>query len=71
MTTSTTTHPRLAQVPLASVWPPRPDEGHCFATMSIGQWDTMLQAAYDVGFTLLELDDEENIVRAYRTPALN
>jgi hypothetical protein len=69
--TTTTTRPRLAEIPLASVWPPREGEGHCFATVSIGQWDSLLQAAYDTGFTLLELDDEENIVKAFRTPALN
>lgn len=35
-------------------------------TMSIGQWDTLLQGAYDRGWTLLELDDREKPVRAYR-----
>ena len=40
-----------------------------FCTMSEGQWDTLLAAAYDLGAVLLELDDDENIVRAYRTPA--
>jgi hypothetical protein len=68
--TDHSTRPRLAEVRLASVWPPRPG-GHCFCTMSIGQWDGTLQAAYDLGYTLLELDDEETIVRAYRTTALN
>ena len=68
--TDATTRPRLAEISPASVWPPRPG-GRCFATMSIGQWDGMLQAAYDLGITLLELADEENIIRAYHTPALN
>jgi hypothetical protein len=35
-------------------------------TMSPGQWDKLLQAAYNAGHTLLELDDNENPVRAYR-----
>ena len=42
--------------------------GVCTITMSIGQWDGTLQAAYDVGFILLELDDNERPVRAYRKP---
>ncbi len=67
----TMTRPRLAEVPLTSVWPPPAKGGRCYATMSIGQWDGMLMAAYETGFVLLELDDQETIVRAYRTPALN
>lgn len=35
-------------------------------TMSRGQWDKLLSAAYDSGATLLELDDNEIPVRAYR-----
>lgn len=35
-------------------------------TMSIGQWDGFLQAAYDHGWNLLELDKNENPVQAYR-----
>lgn len=35
-------------------------------TMSEGQWDALLEAAYDQGFILLELDDHERPVRAYR-----
>jgi len=35
-------------------------------TMSTGQWDGFLQAAYDYGHTLLELDENEHPVRAYR-----
>jgi hypothetical protein len=40
--------------------------GVCYATMSVGQWDEVLQEAYDVGFVLLVLDDEERPVGAYR-----
>ena len=35
-------------------------------TMSVGQWDVFLSAAYDGGCILLELDDDEIPVRAYR-----
>ncbi len=39
-------------------------------TMSPGQWDTLLQCAYDLGATVLEMDANEQPVRAYRK-ALN
>ena len=35
-------------------------------TMGIGQWDELLSAAYRCGWILLELDDDELPVRAYR-----
>jgi hypothetical protein len=35
-------------------------------TMSRGQWDALLAAAYDAGWTLLEVDDCERPVRAFR-----
>ena len=35
-------------------------------TMSEGQWDGLLQAAYEQGHTLLELDIDERPVAAYR-----
>jgi hypothetical protein len=38
----------------------------CFVTMSPGQWDGILQAAYDTGWVLIEVDDAEIPVRAYR-----
>jgi hypothetical protein len=34
--------------------------------MSIGQWDALLSAFYAQGAILLELDDEERPVAAYR-----
>jgi hypothetical protein len=37
-------------------------------TLSIGQWDGLLAQAYKAGWVLLELDDDENIVRAYHRP---
>ena len=38
-------------------------------TMSIGQWDAALRAAYAQGWILLELDDDERPVAAYRKGA--
>jgi hypothetical protein len=35
-------------------------------TMSPGQWDRLLQSAYDAGHNLIEVDDNEIPVRAYR-----
>jgi len=35
-------------------------------TMSKGQWDDLLEAAYNQGFILLELDDKERAVWAYQ-----
>ncbi len=35
-------------------------------TMSLGQWDVLLEVAYDSGCVLLELDRDENLVGAYR-----
>lgn len=35
-------------------------------TMSIGQWDGLLEAAYDAGAVLLELDDTETPIKAYQ-----
>jgi hypothetical protein len=66
MNRQTKTRPRLRQVPVASVFPPRP--GDCFITLSIGQWDGLLAQAYKAGWVLLELDDDEDIVRAYHRP---
>jgi Mlc titration factor MtfA (ptsG expression regulator) len=37
-----------------------------YCTMSVGQWDAFLQAAYERGAVLIELDDAERPIRAYR-----
>jgi hypothetical protein len=60
------TRPPLNRVPLSSVWPPR--RGRCYATMSVGQWDAFMASAYDAGFVLLEVDEREQPVKAYRRP---
>ena len=43
----------------------RGGKGIVVITMSIGQWDGFLEAAYDTGHTLLELDQNETPVAAY------
>lgn len=54
----------LRQVPLRDVLPPQ--RGTLTITMSPGQWDVMLAAAYDQGCILLEVDDDEIPVAAYQ-----
>ena len=43
--------------------------GASMITMSPGQWDNCLQTAYDRGWVLLEVDEEETIVGAYHKAA--
>jgi hypothetical protein len=38
----------------------------CFITMSRGQWDILLLNAYNRGWIILELDDNERPMAAYR-----
>ena len=54
--------PELNEVPLSTIT----DKPSVIITMSTGQWDGFLQAAYDYGHTLLELDENEHPVGAYR-----
>lgn len=60
--------PVLNEVPLEYVIPPGqgaiPPVG--IITMSRGQWDCLLQEAYERGWILLELNDQEKPVKAYR-----
>ena len=44
-------------------------KGAAVMTMSPNQWDALLNAAYQSGWTLLELDDREQPVKAYRRAA--
>jgi hypothetical protein len=48
---------------------PFPEPAGLYMTMSPGQWDMFLQNAYDMGWTLLEIeevDGEEKAVRAFK-----
>jgi len=56
--------PELNEVPLSTIT----DKPSVIITMSTGQWDRFLQAAYDYGHTLLELDENEIPVKAYQKP---
>jgi hypothetical protein len=56
--------PNLKKIELESVGLFKP--GLITITMSQGQWDGLLSSAYDSGHTLLELDDNEIPVAAYR-----
>ena len=60
-----TARPVLRSIPLADVLPlgSRPV---VVMTMSLGQWDAILASSYELGFVLLELDDDERPVAAYQ-----
>lgn len=60
--------PLLVQIPLDMSKIVMPGTLSC--TMSIGQWDETLMAFYDIGATLIELDDNERPIAAYRKNAL-
>jgi len=57
-----TKRPTLEEIPISSAI----NKGCFNVTMSIGQWDGFLQTAYDNGATLLEVDENEKPVKAYR-----
>jgi hypothetical protein len=59
----TTPRPILNEIPLAGGRILNPG---VVITMRAGQWDNLLAAAYDTGATLLELDDDETPIKAYR-----
>ena len=62
------THRDLRPYPLADAQKALAGGGQqgLMITMSSGQWDALLAAAYEQGWILLELDDDERPVRAYR-----
>jgi hypothetical protein len=55
--------PKLNEIDLNKLNPLSP--GQVTITMSRGQWDGLLESAYEQGFVLLELDENEKPVRAY------
>lgn len=59
------TRPSLREIPIADALRP----GELTVTMSTGQWDALLQSMYSAGCILLELDDNENPVRAFQRRA--
>jgi len=54
--------PELNEVPLDTTMKPATIN----ITMSPGQWDVLLQAVYDAGHNLIEIDKNEIPVKAYR-----
>jgi hypothetical protein len=54
----------LHPIPLREVVPLRP--GTRVMTMVPGEWNALLAAAYERGWTLVEVDDDDRPVRAYR-----
>lgn len=58
------TRPVLHEIPLSEAVPMKP--GQCYMTLSPGQWDGLLQSAYQDNWILLELDDSERPIRAYQ-----
>lgn len=57
--------PQLRKIPLADVLPLGTSPG-VMATMSTGQWDSLLEALYREGVVLLELNRREVPVAAYQ-----
>ncbi len=55
--------PKLNQVPLNPDILCKPSVN---MTMSPGQWDSMLEAAYKAGWTLIEVDQTGRPSKAYR-----
>jgi len=54
--------PVLNEIPLSEV----KCQASIIITMSPGQWDGLLASSYEAGFVLLELDENERPIRAYR-----
>ena len=57
------TRPPLHEIPLSAV---TLEAGSVIITCSPGQWDALLAAGYERGYTLLELDASEKPAKAYR-----
>ena len=56
--------PPLREIQLSEALPLQ--RGELTVTMSKRQWDALLQAAYDTGAILLELDADEKPARAFQ-----
>jgi len=54
--------PALNEIPLGGII----ETPQVIVTMSAGHWDKLLEAAYDGGAILLELDGDETPIRAYQ-----
>jgi len=56
--------PELNEIPLSTAIRP----ATVIITMSPGQWDGLLQSAYEAGHNLIEVDEDEIPRKAYRKP---
>ena len=54
--------PKLNEISMDGIF----NRPNVIITMSRNQWDGLLQAAYDAGHILLEVDKNEQPVKAYR-----
>lgn len=54
--------PALHEVPV----PAGPQRGRVYLTINEGAWDALIKAGYESGFTLIEMDEDERPVRAFR-----
>jgi hypothetical protein len=59
-------HRDLTPLPLAEALKAMRGRSAFVMTMAVGQWDAVLASAYELGWILLELDDAEQPVRAFR-----
>lgn len=57
--------PKLHMIPVPKIEP----YGQ-YMTVSRGQWDSLIAAAYERGWVLLELDENEQLKRAYQKPGV-
>lgn len=55
--------PTLEAIPLPKTFL---EPGEFYITCSPGQWDMKLQAAYDAGWTLLEIEEVRGVEKAVR-----
>lgn len=58
--------PQLNAIPLLDAIEDIGSRPAAVITLSVGQWDALLATTYDQGWTLLEVDDAEQPVAAYR-----
>jgi hypothetical protein len=65
-----TRHP-LQEIPLVEGFWAFARPGSRSALMDTGQWDDVLQAVYDLGWTLFEIDNRGVIRAAYRKASVD
>lgn len=56
--------PKLTAIPVATVWPPKP--GQMTVTIEEGEWNIIIEICYAAGWVLIEVDEQEQVIRAYQ-----